>query len=208
MRILTVERWPFKRIRPFIRSVAGRSGNATLEFAVIMIPFIGLLLFVLEISYDVFTQEVMDRALYLATRQIQTGSAQNSLSGTDFITKYMKPHLTGLLSVSNVYLKVQKISPGVGQDYYDFTLGSLPTTNGSLNLTGFSSNRFCNAAPGQLLLISTIYVGPAITSGLFPSSLTTYLNGSPVHATLSTIGLVSEAFNAAVPVTGSAAICS
>ncbi len=184
-----------------------RRGSVALEFALIAVPFLTLTLFVMELSYDLFTQEVMDSALYLAARQIQTGNAQNSLSGNDFIANYMAPNLSGLLSASNVYVQVRVISPTSSQDYYDFTSGTLPMSNGALDLTGFGSGSFCNAGPAKLLLVSSIYVGPTIVGFLLPNVISEYFNGSLVHATLSTIGVASEAFHPSAAAAGSAAAC-
>jgi hypothetical protein len=191
----------------FRRSL-GRRASAALEFALVMIPFMMLLLFVIELAYDMFTQEVLDSTLYLAARQIQTGNAQNALSGSDFVAKYMTRNLTGLLSPANVYVHVQQVPSGTGQDYYDFTSGGLPSSNRSLNLTGFASGSFCNAGPTEALVISAVYIGPTIIGGLLPNVLSEYYNGAPVHATLSTIGVVSEHFPTAAAQSGSAAACS
>ena len=80
------------------------------------------------------TKEVMDRALHIATRQIQTGNAQNVVNGNGFITNYMVPQLSGLLAPSNIYVQIKRISPTAGQDYYNFTTGTIPMTAGSLDL--------------------------------------------------------------------------
>ena len=103
-------------------------GVAAVEFALVAIPFISLILFVFELSYDLFQQEALDSGLHLAVRQVQTGNAQNATSGTDFITRFLCPNIGGLLTCSNLYVKVQKLSPATGQDFYDFTTGTLPLT--------------------------------------------------------------------------------
>lgn len=165
----------------------------------VALPFLMLLLFVFELSYDLFSQAALDNALQLAARQLQTGNAQNVKDGNDFITKYLCPDLGGLLACSGVYIKVAKIAPSSTQDYYDYTTGALPTSGGTLDLSSYAAASFCNAGPAQLLLVSAVYVGPAFLGGLLPGVLSVPYNGSRVHASLATVGLVSESY---VPTSG------
>lgn len=160
----------------------------------VALPFLMLLLFVFELSYDLFSQSVLDNALQLAGRQLQTGNAQNVTDGNDFITKYMCPDLSGLLMCSNVYIKVARIVPSSTQDYYDYTTGSVPVSGGVLDLSGYAAGSFCNSGPSQLLLVSAVYVGPTFLGGFLPGLFSATYNNQPVHATLSTIGIVSEAY--------------
>lgn len=189
------------------RTAARRRGSAALEFAVLLLPFTILLLFSIELAYDLFTQEVMESSLYYAARQIQIGNTQNALNGNDFITKYMAPVMTNMLSAKNVYIRVQRITPKTGQDYYDFTSANLPVVNGSLDLSSFGSGNFCNAGATQWLLISAIYIGPTFIGGLLPNIMSVNYNGSLVHITLSTIGVVSENFPQNAAALGGAAAC-
>jgi hypothetical protein len=196
-----------RRTRSLARGLSGRRGATTLEFALVAIPFLIFVLFIMELSYNLFTQEVMDSALHLAVRRIQTGNAQNALNGNDFITKYLAPEVNGLLSSANIYVQVQQITPNSGQDFYNFTTGTLPMSHGSLDLSDFSSSGFCNSGPAQMLLISAIYIGPAIIGGLLPNVMSVYFNGTLVDATLSTAGIVSENFPLAAAPPGSASAC-
>ena len=177
----------------------GRLGHDTrattaVEFGMVAMPFLMLLLFVFELSYDLFSQSVLDCALQIAARQLQTGNAQNVKDGNDFITKYLCPDLGGLLMCSGVYIKVAKITPSSTQDYYDYTTGAVPVSGGTLDLSSYAAASFCNAGPAQLLLISAVYVGPTFLGGLLPGLFSASYNGHLVHASLATVGLVSEAY--------------
>jgi hypothetical protein len=185
----------------------GRRGATALEFAVVAVPFLTVTLFLFDLSYMLFTQEVLDGALHAAVRQVQTGNAQNALSGNDFINKYLAPQLSGLLSPANVYVQMKRLSPTANQDYYNFTTGKLPMTGGSLDLSNFSSDKFCNSGPAQMLLVSAIYVGPTFIGGLLPNVLSVYFNGTLVDATLSTVGVITENYPPAAAGSGSAAAC-
>lgn len=173
----------------------------------VALPFLMLLLFVFELSYDLFSQSVLDCALQIAARQLQTGNAQNVKDGNDFITKYLCPDLGGLLMCSNVYIKVAKITPSSTQDYYDYTTGTVPVSSGTLDLSSYAAASFCNAGPAQLLLVSAVYVGPTFLSGLLPGLFSVSYNGARVHASLATVGLVSEAYTPTAAGTSAAVAC-
>jgi hypothetical protein len=206
-RLLAAAVYTLRLIRSPAHRVSGRGAATTLEFALVAIPFLTFVLFVIELSYDLFTQEVMDSALHVAAREIQTGNAQNALNGNDFISKYLAPQLSGLLSPSNIHVQVKRVSPTSGQDYYNFTTGTLPMNAGSLDLSGFSSGVFCNTGAAQMILISAIYVGPTFVGALLPNVLSVYSNGVLVDATLSTVGIITENFPPAAKASGSASAC-
>nr|WP_321983202.1 TadE/TadG family type IV pilus assembly protein [uncultured Lichenicoccus sp.] len=183
-----------------------RAGTAAVEFGILALPLLAVLLLVFELSYDLFTQTVLDGALQQAARRVQTGNAQN-LTGSSFISGIMCPELEGLLSCANVYVSVQRITPGATQDYYDFTTGAPPMAGGQLDLSAYSGGSFCNSGPSQLLLVSAIYVGPAFLGSLLSNGFGVPYQGQTVHATLSTVGIVSEGYSPAAAPAGSAPSC-
>jgi len=190
-----------------IRRRLNRRGSVAIEFAIVALPFFALLLFVLEIGFDMFQQEALDSALHLAAREIQTGNAQNVQSGSQFAANYLCPKLGGLLPCSGLYVSITTFVPTSSQDFYNFTTGVPPVTNGTLNLSGYASGNFCNAGPAQYVVISAILVGPSIIGGLVQNGLAVTYNGQWVHPTLSTTGMVTENFLTATPAAGAAASC-
>ncbi len=175
---------------------------AALEFAIVVMPFILALMFVFELSYDLFVQEALDSGLHQAARQIQTGSAQNVANGAAFITKYLCPAVAGLLSCSGLYINVQKLSLTYPQDYWNVTTGKLPLSGGA-----FSSASFCNSGPSELLLVQAIYVSPTFVGGLLPNVMSWSYGGSIVHAALSQVAAVTENYSASAVTAGAAAAC-
>ncbi len=186
---------------------ADGGGTTAVEFAIVAMPFLMLLLFVFEMSYDLFSQAVLDNALQLAARQLQTGNAQNVKNGNDFIVKYLCPDLNGLLMCSNVYVEVQQIAPSPTQDYWDYTTGSAPVSGGKLDLSGYATGSFCNSGPSQLLLVSAVYVGPSFVGGLLSGVFSASYGGHLVHPTFSSVGLVSEAYTPSTATQGAAKSC-
>ena len=181
-----------------------RRGIVAMEFALVSIPFFMTMLFILEISYDLYCQEALDYGLHEAVRDIQTGNAQNLANGGSFVSGYLCPHLKGLLECgSSIYVKVQKLSLAPGNDFYNWTDGKVPVSGSQLNLAGYGNTDFCNSAPDQAIVVSAIYLGPSFIAGFLPNLLSVIgPSGVRVHATLSTTGLVTENYTASAPAGG------
>jgi len=200
-----------------------RGGAVALEFAILAIPFFLWVLYIFELSYDLFTQEALDFALQGAVRQIQTGNAQNLASGGAFIKTDFCRATKGLLECNpnNIWIRVQATptypattptgNPGSLVDYSSLANGAVPMSGNTLDLSQYTSIGgaqpgapstavpFCNASGSQAVLISAIYLGPSFISGLLPGVLSASFNGVTVHATLSTAGFVTEPFATANP---------
>ncbi len=195
--------------RPSQRSRARgeRRAAVAVELAIVAVPFFAWLLFMFELSFDLFTQVALDNALHQAVRQIQTGNAQFLTNGQAFIANYLCPAAQGRLNCSNLHVSVTAPALTDTTDYYDVTTGAVPVSGNMLVLNGYSgAASFCNGQPRQLLLISAIYVGPTFVGGLLPGLFTVMYNGGLVHPTLSTAAIVIEPYLPAKnPGTGTAA---
>ena len=176
-----------------------------LEFAILSIPFFMTMLFILEVSYDLYCQEALDFGLHQAVRLIQTGNAQNLANGNAFVSQYFCPSLKGLLECgSSLYVKVQKITLAPNSDFYTYTDGKVPVSGSQLNLIGYGNTDFCNSGPNQAIVVSAIYVGPSFIAGFLPNVLSVIgPAGTRVHATLATTGLVTEGYTPVGAGTGS-----
>jgi pilus assembly protein Flp/PilA len=176
----------------------GRSGATALEFGIIAIPFFAWFLFIFELSFDMFQQAALDNALATALDAVQRGNAQYVQNGQSFINQYLCPALSGRLECQNLYINVTAPTFTGTQDFYDVTTGAIPSSGGSLLLAGYSgASSFCNAQPGQFLLISVIYVGPSFIGAILPGILSLQYNGRTVHPTMSTAAIVVEPWNPA-----------
>ena len=196
-----------KRIAAVLRG--DRRAVAAVEFAIVALPFFLLLFFIFEIGMDLFQQEALEAGLHLAVRQVQTGNAQNVTNGAAFITNYLCPQVSGLLTCSNLSVNIQKVpaSTSLSTDYYNYTTGSLPMSGGALNLASFSSASFCNSGPAQFLLVTAIYTSPGIIGNLIPNLLTVSYNGGRVHAAMAQVAAVTENYLQATAAPTAAAAC-
>jgi Flp pilus assembly protein TadG len=206
------------------RLLASRRSNVTVEFAIVGPVFLFLLLFVFEIAYDNFLQEVLDSATAFSARQMQIGLSQNSTSGADFLNKYLCPNGFGLLNCNGVFVRVEVLNSSQSStcaDVYNATTGNLPvsgnaSTGYTLQLGSFagtqgagagtstspstcdttSSQGYCNPGPSEFVLLTTIYVGPSFMNGLIPTSRLYTYNGSPVRAQMSGSAFETDNFTA------------
>ena len=178
--------------RRWARIGADRRCGVALEFALICVPFMMLLLMVVELGYDFFAQEALDFALAGAARQVQLGTAQGASTVAIFQSSYFCPALVGLLSCSAVSVNVQ----AVASDYYAQTYTPIPLNkSGQLNTSGFS---FCSGQPNQLMFAQAVYTGPSVVAGFIPG-MGTPTTGGTAHITVSTTAFINENF----PVTAS-----
>jgi Flp pilus assembly protein TadG len=211
-----------------LRGLADRRAAVMVEFAVVGPIFFLLLLVVFEVSYDLYLNEVLDTALQATARQIATGTAQPT-TASNLISGTLCPNALGLLNCNNLYVTVQRIDTtsttscpgGYGHaDLWDATNGTLPGTNGNLQLglygglngtgagnavgppstcyaSSSKNNGFCVAGPStgspELIVMSAVYVAPSFLQRLVGNTVT--YNGSIVRATLADAAFVTEGYS-------------
>jgi Flp pilus assembly pilin Flp len=67
------------------RASADTGGATAIEFALLLFPFLALILFIMEIGLQLFITSTLDNAIRKASRQIQIGAAHASdISGEEF----------------------------------------------------------------------------------------------------------------------------
>lgn len=138
-----------KRARQNRRITADRRASTIVEFAIAGPVFFFLLLFVFEIAYDQFLQEVLESSLAATARQMQVGTSQlqtgaNNIDLTtpsSFMTQYFCPNSFGFINCNNLFVRVEILNttfPTSCSDVYQATTGALPITGNTLNLGSFS----------------------------------------------------------------------
>jgi Flp pilus assembly protein TadG len=165
-----------------------RRGAAVLEFALVALPFLVLMLGVMEVGYDLFVQVALDAAVENAARNVKTGSVTGYSGETSaqFAAAAVCPGMSGLFSCSLLVVGVQHIASGY--NYYSnpspMTIANAASASGSV----------CTGTGGELMLIQAWYTGPTFAGLLIPGFATTY-NGSKVHLTTASAGFVNEYFS-------------
>ncbi len=166
-----------------------RRGAAAVEFAVVSLPFITMLLFLVEIGYDFYAQVALDYGVQAAARQIQIGAAQGATNAAVFQTNYLCPALSGLLPCSSVSLNILPI-PATG-DYYAYVSATEhKNKSGQFDTSDYV---FCPGHPNQLMLVQATYTSPSLI-GLVVPAMATATAGGLVHVTLSSAAFINENF--------------
>lgn len=164
-----------------------RCGGAALEFALVSLPMLTMLLFLVELGYDFFAQVSLDYGVQSAARQIQIGVAQSSSTAADFQDKYLCPAVSGLLPCSSLAVNILPVTT----DYYAAVSGTVPTnSSGQLDVTSY---RYCPGKPNELMLVQAIYTSPSLIAAVIPAMATASAGGF-VHVTLSSTAFINENF--------------
>jgi Flp pilus assembly protein TadG len=88
-----------------------RHGSVAVEFGILILPFVLILFFIIDVAMMFFADAILDRSLHKIAREIKTGQAtSSSMTADQFKTKLCSAAL-GLFSCStSVYLNVQIVS--------------------------------------------------------------------------------------------------
>jgi Flp pilus assembly protein TadG len=167
--------------------VRQRSGAVTLEFAMVALPFLVLLLGVMEVGYDLFVDAALDYAVSVAARSVQIGSVQGTSGETSatLAAAAVCPSVAGLLSCSNVIVAVAPLT--TGSDYYSGS-GTISWSSATS-----SSGVVCTGTSGQMMMMTAWYAGPTFLGSLIPAFATTY-NGNTVHLSSASAGFINQSF--------------
>lgn len=164
-----------------------RRGSTALEFAIVSLPFLTLLLFLVEIGYDLFAQVSLDYGVQTAARQIQVGAAHGASTAEAFKANYLCPAVSGLLPCSSIAVNVLPIT----NNYYTDVPANLPVnSSGKLDTSGYI---YCPGKPRQLMLVQALYTSPSLIAAFVPAMATATVDGF-VHVTLSSAAFINENF--------------
>jgi Flp pilus assembly protein TadG len=158
------------------RRARGRRAVMFVEFALVGPPFLFCLVFMLELGYDLYAQEILDYGMQNAARQIQIGNAQSVTSSGQFVTNFFCPIVSGLLNCNSVYVNVTEVT-----DFY--SAKTLPSSTGSFT--------YCQGNPGNLILATAIYQSPSLVAAFVPA-MGSVIGGNFVHTTMSASAFVNE----------------
>ncbi len=202
-------RLPVRRRRGLGRLVRDRRCVVSMEFGILAVPFFAMMLGLMEMGYDLFTQAVLNTAVEQSARQIQVGNVVGQVGETSaqLANALVCPNLHGLLECQNLTVGVLPL-PNVGnaptgpqEDYYkardviNYTAAAGTTNNGVT-----TGGQICTGGSGQLMLLAAWYNGPTFVGQLIPLfGSVVNINGAPkrVHVTYATAGFVNEYFTSA-----------
>lgn len=158
-----------------------RRAAATLEFAIVSVPFFGLLLGLATVALNLYLQQALDLALHAAVRQVQLGKVASTTTASDFTAKVFCPAFVAFAPCANLVVVLEPVT-----DFLSATVVATP----SPALLG-SPGAFCVGAPGQLMFARVVYLAPTI-SRFWPYAAQTSINGVAGTALVSSAAFANE----------------
>jgi Flp pilus assembly protein TadG len=146
---------PSRKIRRFLKRFRrSNEGAAAVEFALVAMPFIGLLIAVMELGIFYFASRYFEDGVFNASRQIMTQRLPAATICTAFKTEIANNFPTWL-NPNNIVLTVKSGS----------SFGGTPTT------VNFASGSCSFGSPGQVVTVTATYPYPfqgfrAMTGGV------------------------------------------
>ncbi len=158
-----------------------RRAAAALEFAIVSMPFLGLVLGLATVAVDMYLQEALDIAVQAAARQVQLGQVPATYSAGDFAGKVFCPAFVIFAPCTNVLVTLQPVT--------DYLSADVVATQTAAQLG--SSGSFCVGQPGQLMFARVVYLAPII-SQFWPYAGQVSINGSIGTGLVSTAAFANE----------------
>jgi Flp pilus assembly protein TadG len=151
--------WP--RIARRCRSLKADARGATLlEFVALSLPFIALIVAVVEISLTFLAQQTLETVSEGAVRQIMTGRAQKLNMSQSAFKTMVCTDIPALLKCSNLYIDVQTVS--------SFASANLATPTITFDSKGTPTNswNYNLGAAGDIVVLRVIYFWPVVSGPL------------------------------------------
>ena len=121
-----------------------KRGATAVEFALVAVPFLGLLGSIVETGLTFIAAQALDRAAYAAGRKVMTGEAKTS---GDFQTA-LCANASWLISCSSIKFDVKSYKTFGTADM------SVPMSGGDLNTAGMGYNR---GGGGDIVVVRAYY---------------------------------------------------
>jgi len=178
-------------------------GFAGVEFGLVALPFLLLVVAILEYSYGNFAQSRLDAVVQQTAREIMTGSVQNQqvggkpLNASQFLANVMCPKLPAIMNCKDLYVDVQSFDAPAG--------GAAPATTPYANYVNAtksglkppaldnSKNAYCIGGAKKYVVIRAAYPAPILTTAALFPSFTTY-QGRKTRVVISTASFKNEPF--------------
>ncbi len=86
-----------------------RRGTTTIEFAMVAVPFLGLLTAIFETGFVFFENAQLQEATEAASRALLTNSVQSGISYQTFLNQYVCPRLSTMFTCANLQMAVNVV---------------------------------------------------------------------------------------------------
>jgi Flp pilus assembly protein TadG len=144
------------RRRRFLRS---ETGGAAVDFALVLLPFLTVLMVIIQSAVVLLAGQVLQTAAASASRLILTGQAQTASYSAAAFKANICASLTMMFNcTNNLYVDVESFP-----SFTAISLSSPTNANGTLNTTGFG---YSPGNPGDIVVVRLIYQWPIIAAGI------------------------------------------
>lgn len=171
-----------KALNFFARAPWGRrlareeSGATAIEFALVIAPFLALVLVIMEAGLNYYSEASLETALRKASRSIMTGKAQErAMSAADFKSDVCAA-LPFLMKCENVTLDVRTIEAKNISSLFGTTKEGLI---GDVKVLAGNANVFCIGVGGSYVVVRAMYVLPTFFS--FATTKAATIDGNHVY---------------------------
>jgi len=170
------------RCRRLLAGVAGpgrfrrsESGTAAVDFALVLLPFLALLMAIIESSIVLFAGQVLQTATTNSARLILTGQVQNAGWSAAQFQNSVCANLTVMFNcANNLFIDVRAFS-----NFATVSLPNVTNPNGTL-----ANNYVFNPGnPGDVVVVRMIYQWPIYASSLGIGLVTSANNTNTLVAT-------------------------
>jgi Flp pilus assembly protein TadG len=160
--------------RRFLRH---QSGGAAVDFALVLLPFLVVLMTVIESAVVLLAGQVLQTSATNAGRLILTGQAQNANYTAAQFKSTVCANLTVMFNcANNLYVDVESFST-----FSTISLTNATNANGTLNTGGFG---YSPGNPGDIVVVRLIYQWPIIAAGLVAGLVNSANNTNTLIATV------------------------
>ncbi len=203
---------PLRRRGLFGRFARSRKGVAMVEFAMVSIPFLGLLCAIFETAFVFFVHEAFDDAITKTARAIATNQyATAPATVKDFIAAVPTGtgttfcgYMPSFITCNNIYLNIQSFAPAtpwttinaqINQTFYQSSYASNYNASASTSAVNLGQ-------PGSIVIFQAFYAMPVYLSVLVAtgSGVQNFYNqaSGSVIANSANTGFVHAIFSTAV----------
>jgi Flp pilus assembly protein TadG len=142
-----------------------RRGATAIEFAIIAVPFLGLLAAIFETGFVFFENAQLQEVTETASRTLLTNAASSGMTYNTFLTQNVCPKLASMINCSKLQMEVDVLTATTWNSATNYTLNNIFSTNYS------SSAALPIPAPGQIAIVRIVYpmtpIAAVLTGGAF-----------------------------------------
>jgi Flp pilus assembly protein TadG len=141
------------------RFLGSDGGGAAVDFALVLLPFLVVLMAIIESAVFLLAGQVLQTSATNAARLILTGQAQNAGDTAAQFKSTVCATLTVMFNcANNLYVDVESFS-----SFSNISLPSPTNSNGAVNSGSFG---YSPGNPGDIVVVRLIYQWPILATGL------------------------------------------